>query len=106
MSVVEATSNVVVGYGLPMLTQILVFPIFKVRTTLAQNMALGVIFTVVSVARATCYAGCSKACARNPTTREQRGGRASLSSDLCLDLRGTILRLAVRKGKLAGLDRQ
>jgi hypothetical protein len=29
----------------------LVFPMFGVRTTLGQSMALGVIFTVVSIAR-------------------------------------------------------
>jgi hypothetical protein len=49
MSLVEA--NVVVGYGLAVLTQVLVFPIFGVRTTLGQNMALGVVFTVVSIVR-------------------------------------------------------
>jgi hypothetical protein len=51
MSLVEATANVVVGYGLAVLTQILVFPMFGVRTTLGQNMALGVVFTVVSIVR-------------------------------------------------------
>jgi hypothetical protein len=51
MSLVEATANVVVGYGLAVLTQMLVFPMFGVRTTLAQNMTLGIIFTVVSIAR-------------------------------------------------------
>jgi hypothetical protein len=51
MSLVEATANVVVGYGLAVLTQILVFPMFGVRTTLGQSMALGVIFTIVSIAR-------------------------------------------------------
>jgi hypothetical protein len=51
MSLVEATANVVIGYGLAVLTQILVFPMFGVRTTLGQSMALGVIFTVVSIAR-------------------------------------------------------
>jgi hypothetical protein len=51
MSLVEATANVVVGYGLAVLTQMLVFPMFGVRTTLGQNMVLGVVFTVVSIVR-------------------------------------------------------
>jgi hypothetical protein len=51
MSLVEAAANVVVGYGLAVLTQMLVFPMFGVRTTLGQNMALGVVFTVVSIMR-------------------------------------------------------
>lgn len=51
MSLVEAIANVVVGYGVAVVTQILVFPVFSLQTTLAQNLKLGLIFTVVSIAR-------------------------------------------------------
>ena len=51
MSLVEAGANVVVGYGLAVVTQMLVFPVFGLQTTLAQNLKLGLIFTVVSIAR-------------------------------------------------------
>ena len=34
-----------------MLTQILVFPLFGLMTTVAENLAIGAIFTVVSLAR-------------------------------------------------------
>lgn len=34
-----------------MVTQILVFPLFGLRATLAENIAIGAIFTVVSIAR-------------------------------------------------------
>ena len=51
MSLVEAVANVVVGYGVAVATQILIFPIFGLHTTLAQNLKLGAIFTVVSIAR-------------------------------------------------------
>jgi hypothetical protein len=51
MSLVEAVANVVVGYGVAVVTQILIFPIFGLHTTLAQNLKIGVIFTVVSIAR-------------------------------------------------------
>jgi hypothetical protein len=51
MSFVEAISNVVVGYGVAVVTQILIFPIFGLHTTLAQNLKMGVIFTIVSIAR-------------------------------------------------------
>lgn len=51
MSLVESIANVVVGYGVAVATQILIFPIFGLHTTLAQNLKMGAIFTIVSVAR-------------------------------------------------------
>ena len=51
MSLVEATANVVVGYGVAVLTQILVFPIFGIEATMSENLAIGLIFTVVSLLR-------------------------------------------------------
>lgn len=41
VSLVEAIANVLVGYGLAVLTQILVFPLFGLRTTLSDNLAMG-----------------------------------------------------------------
>jgi len=51
MSLVEVIANVVVGYGVAVVTQMLVFPLFGLQMTLAQNLKLGLIFTVVSIAR-------------------------------------------------------
>ncbi|MCE8540272.1 hypothetical protein KBY27_22635 [Ruegeria pomeroyi] len=51
MSLVEAMANVIVGYGVAVVTQILIFPIFGLHTTLAQNLSMGGIFTIVSIAR-------------------------------------------------------
>jgi hypothetical protein len=51
MSLVEATANVVVGYGLAVLTQMLLFPLFGFEATLRDNLAIGAIFTIVSVGR-------------------------------------------------------
>ena len=51
MSLVESIANVVVGYAVAVLTQILIFPIFGLHTTLAQNLKMGAVFTVVSIAR-------------------------------------------------------
>lgn len=51
MSLVESIANVIVGYGVAVVTQILIFPIFGLHTTLAQNLKMGAIFTVVSIAR-------------------------------------------------------
>lgn len=51
MSLVESVANVFVGYGVAVVTQILIFPIFGLHTTLTQNLKMGAVFTVVSVAR-------------------------------------------------------
>lgn len=51
MSLVEALANVVVGYGIAVVTQVLVFPLFELAVTLTENMVIGVIFTAVSIAR-------------------------------------------------------
>ncbi|WP_099827971.1 DUF7220 family protein [Oceaniglobus indicus] len=51
MSLFESVANVFVGYGVAVVTQILIFPIFGLHTTLAQNLKMGAIFTVVAIAR-------------------------------------------------------
>ena len=51
MSLVEAVANVVVGYGITVVTQILIFPVFGLQTTLAQNLKMGAMFTIVSLGR-------------------------------------------------------
>lgn len=51
MSLVEAVANVIVGYGVAVVTQSLIFPVFGLQTTLAQNLKMGAVFTVVSIAR-------------------------------------------------------
>ena len=51
ISLVEAVANVVVGYGVAVVTQILIFPIFGQHATLAQNLNMGLVFAVVSIGR-------------------------------------------------------
>jgi hypothetical protein len=51
MSLVEAIANVVVGYSVAVLTQILIFPLFGLHTTLVQNLTMGAVFTLGSIAR-------------------------------------------------------
>ena len=51
MSLAESVANVIVGYGVAVATQILIFPIFGLHTTLAQNLKMGAVFTLVSIAR-------------------------------------------------------
>ena len=51
MSLVEAVANVLVGYGVAVATQWLVFPLFGLYATLQENLLIGLIFTVVSLIR-------------------------------------------------------
>jgi len=51
MSLVESVANVIVGYGVAVVTQILIFPVFGLHTTLSQKLTIGAAFTIVSIAR-------------------------------------------------------
>ncbi len=51
MSLVESVANIVVGYGVAVITQLLVFPLFGLAASLADNLVIGLIFTTVSLAR-------------------------------------------------------
>ena len=51
MSLVESVANIGVGYGIAVVAQVVIFPIFGLHTTLAQNLMMGAIFTVVSIGR-------------------------------------------------------
>ena len=51
MSLVESIANVVIGYSVAVVAQVLIFPVFGLQTTLAQNLEIGAIFTVVSIVR-------------------------------------------------------
>ncbi len=52
MSLVEALTNIAVGYGVAVLMQILVFPLFGLHATFGENLMIGGLFTVASLARA------------------------------------------------------
>ncbi|HQU70489.1 MAG TPA: hypothetical protein PLI43_20150 [Albidovulum sp.] len=48
MSLVEPVANVIVGYGVAVVT---ILPIFGLHTTLTLNLRMGAAFTLVSIAR-------------------------------------------------------
>jgi hypothetical protein len=51
MSLVESLANVLVGYGVAVVTQMAVFPLFGLALTVTENLLIGLIFTVVSIVR-------------------------------------------------------
>ena len=50
-SLIEAITNVVVGYALAVLTQIVVFPWFGLQVPFRDNLAIGAIFLIISLLR-------------------------------------------------------
>jgi hypothetical protein len=50
-SAIEAVSNVVVGYLVALVSQLLIFPLFGIHVPLSSNLAIGAWFTVISLVR-------------------------------------------------------
>ena len=48
---IESLTNVAVGYGVAVTTQIMIFPMFGLEVPLADNLAIGAIFTGISIVR-------------------------------------------------------
>ena len=51
MSAAESVANVVIGYGIALITQVVVFDALQISVSLGQNLCIGVVFTVVSLVR-------------------------------------------------------
>jgi hypothetical protein len=50
-SLAESLMNVAFGYGIALASQIVVFPWFGINIPLSSNIAIGLIFTAVALAR-------------------------------------------------------
>lgn len=50
-SLIEAWVNVMIGYWVAILSQLLIFPLFGIRVTLYDNLLIGGYFTLVSLLR-------------------------------------------------------
>lgn len=50
-SFVEAWVNIVVGFSINFVANMLIFPLFGFHITLGANFVMGVIYTVISLAR-------------------------------------------------------
>jgi hypothetical protein len=53
-SLFESITNVTVGYGVALLSQIIIFPVFGIEATIKDNLMIGLFFTVVSIVRSYC----------------------------------------------------
>lgn len=50
-SLVETLLSTAIGFGVSLVAQVVIFPWFGISVSLAADMAIGALFTVVSVAR-------------------------------------------------------
>ena len=50
-SFLESLLNVAAGYGIAILSQIAIFPLFGIHIPLRDNLLIGLFFTVISVVR-------------------------------------------------------
>lgn len=50
-SLIESLANVAIGYGVALASQLLIFPQYGVNLPLSDNIAIGLWFTVISIAR-------------------------------------------------------
>jgi len=51
MSLVESVANIGAGYGIAVVAQVVVFPLFGIEVGLGEHLAIGALFAVVSVVR-------------------------------------------------------
>lgn len=55
-SLIESISNILIGYIVAIISQLLVFPLFDIVIPLADNLLIGLYFTGISLVRS--YAIC------------------------------------------------
>jgi hypothetical protein len=53
-SLFEAATNIIVGYTINLLANMVIFPLWGWTISLRQNIEIGVIYTVISLIRSYC----------------------------------------------------
>lgn len=51
MSLIEAVTNVAVGFGVAVLTQAALYPVLGIQVSVSINAVIGAVFTLVSLLR-------------------------------------------------------
>ena len=50
-SIAESVMNVLIGYGVALASQLVIFPMFGIHLPLSDNLAIGAWFTLISLVR-------------------------------------------------------
>ena len=53
-SLVEATINILVGFGINVIANMLILPLFGFNVTFTQTLEIGLLFTGISILRGYC----------------------------------------------------
>lgn len=51
MSLVESLSNTLIGYFIAVISQLIVFPLVGIESSIKQNLIVGFYFTLISIIR-------------------------------------------------------
>jgi len=81
MSLVESIANIVVGFVVAVLAQMIVFPFFGIAASFAQNLGIGIAFTAVSLARSYALRRLFEGLSRRQTWRDTRAHGKSSTAD-------------------------
>lgn len=50
-SLIESITNVAIGYGVAIFSQIIIFPLFSIHVSFSDNLLIGAWFTLISIGR-------------------------------------------------------
>lgn len=50
-SLIESFCNILIGYVVAVISQLLVFPLFDINVPLSDNLLIGLYFTIISLVR-------------------------------------------------------
>lgn len=50
-SLIESLMNILIGYGVALLSQIVIFPLFDIHVSISTNLWIGAWFTIISLVR-------------------------------------------------------
>ena len=50
-SLIEATTNIIIGYFVALISQLIIFPFYGMHPAIKDNLLIGLWFTVISICR-------------------------------------------------------
>ena len=50
-SILESVCNVIIGYVIAVISQIIIFPFFNIHVSLSNNLLIAIWFTMISICR-------------------------------------------------------
>lgn len=53
-SAVESVASVAIGYGVSLVANATILPLFGIAISMSDNLSIGAIYTIISVARSYC----------------------------------------------------